>query len=145
MLECDSNLFEDLQNGSRFSDIIAIRDSVNKININKYLSFLPHNFDLLSIDTDGDNDYECLEAMKARPKIVIVEINSSFGPEVVGRKDCYSEMVGLALTWKGYFLLCHTGNLVFVDNKYKELFPELLGTNGISNPELYFNTSWLTK
>ena len=79
----------------------------------------------------------------ARPKIVIVEINSSFGPEITGRKDCYTEMVALAYA-KDYFLLCHTGNLIFIDNKYRDLFPEIEG-NGIFNSELYFNTSWLKR
>ena len=50
-------------------------------------------------------------------------------------------MVELAIE-KGYFLLCHTGNLVFMDKQYKKLFPEIKG-DGLKNAEQYFKRDWL--
>lgn len=144
MIEANHNLYIDLYEGSRGKRITAMNKSVSPANINELLlELLPNDFDLLSIDTDGDNDYDCFAALKFRPKIIIVEINSSFGPEITGRKDCYMEMCALGYL-KGYFLLCHTGNLVFVDIKYLELFPEIPeDKDAINFYDLYFNTSWL--
>jgi hypothetical protein len=53
----------------------------------------------------------------------------------------YKTMVELGIE-KGYFLLAHTGNLVFVDKQYRKLFPEIQG-DGLKNADLYFNRSWL--
>lgn len=138
MIEADVRLFELLLQNSKSKNVSAFSVSICPANIN---DFVLGDVDVLSIDTDGDNDYDCFAALKSKPKIVIIEINSSFEPEVVGRKDCYTEMVALAFS-KGYFLLCHTGNLIFIDNIYRPLFPEIIG-NGIFNSELYFNRSWL--
>jgi len=101
--------------------------------------------DLLSIDTDSGNDYECFKEIKQKPAIVIIEINSSIPPHQLHVSDdqgaSYKSMVELGLS-KGYFLLAHTGNLVFVLNEYKSLFPEITG-DPLYNHELYFNRSWL--
>ena len=141
MIEADYDLYSQLKSGSSGVKIVALKDSVNSDNINTFLSVLPDDFDLLSIDTDGDNDYDVFYALYAKPKIVIIEINSGLHPATNGIKTGYKEMVKLGIA-KGYFLLCHTGNLVFVDNKYRELFPEIEG-DGLTNSEIYFNTSWL--
>jgi hypothetical protein len=50
-------------------------------------------------------------------------------------------MVKLAIE-KGYFLLAHTGNLVFVDKQYRKLFPEVKG-DGVKNFHEYFKCDWL--
>lgn len=94
--------------------------------------------DVLSIDIDG-NDYNVWNAYKGKPAIVIIEINSSIEPD----KDepvsdsrhgtAYKPMKELGES-KGYFLLCHTGNLIFVDKKYEKLFPDADET---------FNKQWL--
>ena len=76
---------------------------------------------------------------------MIVEIDSSYSPEFIGFNPdgagTYRNTVELGIE-KGYFLLCHTGNLVFVANEYRELFPEIEG-DGLSNAELYFKRDWL--
>ena len=99
---------------------------------------------VLSMDTDGE-DYELWKAYNGKPEIVIIEINSSFPPSV----DHYSKQTGCSYRLmaklgeqKGYFLLCHTGNMVFVDKKFKSFFPEITG-DPIYNHEKYFNASWL--
>jgi len=92
---------------------------------------VPINLDLLSIDIDG-NDYDVWKAYKGMPDVVVIEINSSLDPSidqfspVTGAN--FSIMLKLAKS-KGYFLLCHTGNLIFVLKKHKRLFPEAKGTD----------------
>lgn len=106
---------------------------------------------VLSIDIDG-NDYNVWKAFTGNPDLVIIEINSSFYPELdwpLSVKEdlhgqtgtCYTPMVKLGVS-KDYFLVCHTGNLIFVKNQYRELFPEVVG-DGLVNWQDYFNTSWL--
>jgi hypothetical protein len=102
---------------------------------------------ILSIDIDG-NDFNVWEAYNGQPDIVVIEINSSCPPGDVIKSSpthgtTYTPMVHLGLS-KGYFLLCHTGNLVFVDKKYRKLFPEIIG-DGLSNSDKYFNTAWLER
>jgi hypothetical protein len=43
---------------------------------------------------------------------------------------------------KGYFLLAHHGNCIFVHNVYRELFPEIVA-DGVENSADYFSTAWL--
>lgn len=88
-----------------------------------------------SCDTDGP----CAEiwaAYEGLPDIVIIEINSSLPPY----KDFYSADRGANYSYmkrlgenKGYKLLAHTGNLVWVLAKHEHLFPDADET---------FNTSW---
>jgi hypothetical protein len=99
--------------------------------------------EVLSIDTDGP-DYEIWSAYKGKPHVVIVEINSGLPPmeEHFSRDKgaSYISMLRLGIS-KGYFLVCHTGNLIFVKNEHRQLFPEILG-DGIENHKKYFNTNW---
>jgi len=100
---------------------------------------------LLSIDIDND-DYHIWAAYEYSPDIVIIEINSSIPPmtiEIPGDKGAsYRAMVELGLS-KGYFLLCHTGNLVFVLLKHLKLFPEVDSYSPIGHWEKFFNKSFL--
>jgi hypothetical protein len=134
-LRCKSN-FQGYRPGVR-----AQCARVSGANIN---AFVDHRCDVLSLDTDG-SDYEIFKALNAKPKIVIVEIDSSYPPDVRAFNSdgagTYRNTVELGIE-KGYFLLCHTGNLIFVANEYRELFPEIEG-DGLSNAELYFNRAWL--
>lgn len=102
--------------------------------------------DVLSIDVDG-NDYNIWAAYDKKPAIVVIEINSSIQPgkdspvSDLENGTGYKPMVELGIK-KGYFLLCHTGNLIFVDKKFKRLFPEIKG-DGLQNTDEYFNRQWL--
>jgi hypothetical protein len=100
---------------------------------------------VLSMDTDGA-DYFLWQAYEGKPDIVVIEINSSLHPLVdhssIEKGASYISMVELGLS-KGYFLLCHTGNMIFVLDKHRNLFPDITG-NGIDNWEDYFNKSWIS-
>lgn len=103
---------------------------------------------VLSIDID-EKDYDVWEAYKGKPDIVIIEINSGFGGEQDGVTSetnlgtAYRPMVKLGIE-KGYFLLVHTGNLIFVRNDHRELFPEVIG-DGLSNWQDYYQERWRFK
>lgn len=97
------------------------------------------NCDVLSIDIDG-NDFNVWKAYKGKPAIVVIEINSSLDPYIEffhpSRGSSFITMNRLAED-KGYFLLCHTGNCIYVLNENKFLFPE------ITIEGEYFNHKWL--
>lgn len=101
---------------------------------------------VLSIDIDG-NDYNVWQAYTGKSDIVIIEINSSLHPESTAMVSdmqhgtCYLRMLELGVS-KDYFLLCHTGNLIFIRKEHWELFPEVNG-DPLIDWKLYFNTSWL--
>lgn len=143
-IEADFDLWQACcTNWAHNKSVKCVCSFVNEDNVN---AFVDADCDVLSIDTDG-KDYDILKAMEAKPKIVIIEIDSSIPPDEDRRNSeggaGYLPMVKLAHE-KGYFLLCHTGNLVFVDKKYKKLFPEIKG-DGIKNADEYFRTDWLAK
>lgn len=129
------------ENWKGHDNVTCTNSHVDSYNIN---AFLDDSCDVLSIDTDGQ-DYKIFQALKAKPKIVIIEIDSSIHPNENKFNHeggaGYKPMVELAIE-KGYFLLCHTGNLVFVANEFRKLFPEIIG-DGITNYQQYFKTDWL--
>lgn len=106
--------------------------------IEKHTNF-PKTFELLSIDIDSF-DYQVWKSVKKyAPIIVVVEVNSSICPpfeqvHVNSNRQGSSIMSMIKLgEEKGYKLVCHTGNCIFVKNEYihsinleKEyiLFPE---------------------
>lgn len=116
----------------------------SKVDGNNINAFVDDRCDVLSVDVDGA-DFEIFQGLKARPAIVIVEVDSSIPPESDERNADgavgYGPMLRLGIE-KGYFLLCHTGNLILLRNDFRHLFPEIIG-DGISNAELYFNQGWL--
>ena len=105
---------------------------------------IPVDFDLLSIDTDG-YDYQIWKQVKHyKPKVVIVEINSSVSPHDekhihepgAYRFTGFLPMYNLGKE-KGYTFALHTGNMFFVRN---DLFDKL----GIKydDPVENFRRSW---
>lgn len=122
-------------------DVKCICSRVDGHNVN---AFVKHDCEILSIDTDGA-DFEIFKGLKAKPKIIIVEIDSSLDPthscfNADGGAN-YFAMLLLGIT-KGYFLLCHTGNLIFVQDEYRALFPEIT-SSPVTDIDAYFNRSWL--
>lgn len=110
-------------------------------------AFITDDVEVVSFDTDGGHDIRMFRAMKAKPAIVIIEINSGFDPSIEHESDeqgCSYLTAAKAAVEKGYFVLCHSGNLLLIDVKYKKKFPEIIGS-GIENADLYFRTNWLKK
>jgi hypothetical protein len=114
-------------------------ESIVKMFITPYnVNELP-KCNIISIDIDG-NDFAVWQAYKGEPDIVIIEINSSLEPDVEffhpDRGASFCTMNRLASD-KGYFLLAHTGNCIYLLNKYKEIF------EGFELDEMkLFNNSW---
>jgi len=106
----------------------------------------PEDYDLLSIDIDS-YDLEAWEAHREfRPKIVVIEINSSLRPGVFqwhGRGfvgNSFSSALEVAKS-KGYSFVCHTGNAIFV----RDDLAHLLETDNLDRnfPERLFFKGWL--
>ena len=115
-----------------------------RVDENNVNAFVDGRCDLLSLDTDG-SDYRIFAGLKAKPKIVILEIDSSLLPNdpSFNRDGAAGYFRGVELGLeKGYFLLCHTGNLIFVDEQYKHLFPEV-NKHPLIDSEFYFNRGWI--
>lgn len=142
MVEANFDLWRQCRdNWAGYENVRCQCSEVDKYNIN---AFVKENCVVFSTDTDGV-DYEIFKGMRAKPTIAIVEIDSSHLPEEYRFNTDggagYRPMVELGIE-KGYFLLCHTGNLIFIDDKYRSLFPEVEG-DPLVNANLYFNRSWL--
>jgi hypothetical protein len=96
---------------------------------------VPHDFGLLSIDIDS-SDYDIWKGMEAyRPAVVVIEIDSGTPP---GTRRVWSGENFVATTFtsmvelgqsKGYTLICHTGNLVFVRGDLSQPFAPDLPAN----------------
>lgn len=115
---------------------------ITKENINDLFKkyYVPKNFDLLSIDIDG-NDYWVWKELSYNPNVVIIEYNSNFDinesytlkydPHHDFNKSggFYSASIKALVDLgkeKGYFLhkeISYT-NLIFVKNKFKNILPE---------------------
>lgn len=141
LIEGDEMLFGQMLNNKKLPDSVAMENAfVTPENGNHLVG----ECDVLSIDIDG-NDYAVWKAYKYKPAVVVIEINSSFDPGVnhfsTSEGSSYKTMVELGIK-KGYFLLCHTGNLIFIDTKYKKKFPEVKG-DALTDHNNYFNYSWI--
>jgi len=143
LIEANPDLYERCK--SRYADnpkVTVINARVGPENVN---SLVPDPCDLLSIDVDSC-DYQIFQALTTKPQIVIIEIDSSMPLDRGGFNAdgaaSYREMVNLAYI-KDYFLLAHTGNCIFIDEKYHHLFPEI-DIDPLAFPERYFNPAVLS-
>ena len=106
---------------------------------------IPRDFDILSIDIDS-YDYQVWKGFNNySPKVVVVEINSGVQPtdenhihDETHQGTGFLPMLRLGM-YKGYTLVAHTGNLIFVHNEWvgKLNLP-------LVNPSTLFLRSWLT-
>jgi hypothetical protein len=141
-----SNIFPLGEKWSKYYyDISPNEPGITKVEITPdNVNYIIRDCEVLSIDIDN-NDYNVWAAYNESPDIVIIEVNSSVPPPIemipTGSGSSYMSMLHLGLS-KGYFLLCHTGNMIFVLNAYRHLFPEIIG-DGIWNFSEYFNTEFL--
>jgi hypothetical protein len=153
LIEMDVEKYQDLlKTASRYSNIIPINKTVEIAGVNSLNNILkttpiPIDFEVLSIDIDGD-DYHIWNSLdEYKPKIVIIEIDSSISPEVT---DHISDEYHLGTSFlptlklgqsKGYTFVCHTGNMIFVRNDLVDMLNEPLLKS--SNPADFFLRTWL--
>ena len=148
----------------RFAELAEnLRDNAKVICLNKFVGFesadnldailskteIPKDFDVLSIDIDG-NDYHVWEAVRLyRPKVAVIEFNPTIPStvEFIQPRD-FSVTQGSSLLSisklaksKGYELVAVTkNNGIFVDWKYFELF----GIEDNSVDALWTDQSFIT-
>ena len=154
-IESDQNYYYKLLNtASEYKNICTINSLVDhrkgsQTSLDALLKTTdyPKNFDILSIDIDSyDCDvWENLENYK--PKIVIIEINSTIPPGILQRHNnlekvgnSFSSTLEVALK-KGYILVCHTGNLIFVRKELINLIN--IKQKYILHPEKLFDGRYL--
>jgi hypothetical protein len=115
--------FKSYPTSIRLCRIIGYTPGVDTIDDALKTTKIPHDFDLISIDIDG-NDWHIWNSMTAyRPRIVVIEFNPSVPNDVVFIQDCdmaINEGCSLAALiklgkQKGYELICATSlNGIFV-------------------------------
>jgi len=160
-IESDEKEFNELKENHQAND--------NMILINKIVSFpsssensldnilkdtpipttnMGDNFVLLSVDIDS-YDYQVWDSLKNyNPIIVIIEINSSADPtnekyihngnDKLGSSFIAMYKLGLK---KGYSLVCHTGNMIFLRSDYFKK----AGIKSPLDPLSNFRRDWISK
>ena len=153
-IEGDKEKYNDLlQTAKLFPNIEPINEMVgfeedDENNLDKLLSAtsIPDDFDLLSIDIDSF-DLAVWQCFKGTPKVVVIEINSSIKPGILQWHNdklqlgnSFSSTVNVAKD-KGYSLVCHTGNLIFV----RDDLVQLVGLDNLflKYPETLFIYNWV--
>jgi FkbM family methyltransferase len=163
-IEADERKAEELQKVAQlYTNIIPMHkcispDSSSPDALDTLLSTTPCpiDFDLLSIDIDSFDYQVWKSVVKYKPKVVIIEINSSISPLREGYihesimhngqmmdGTSYMAMVRLGLE-KGYTLVCHTGNLIWIRNDLSAQIYGLCSEDPTLRPDLYFCESWMS-
>ena len=151
-IEGDEDKYKDLLNTvEKNKNIIPLNayvdynDSNNSLDNLLSTTNIPIDFDVLSIDIDS-YDYQVWKNLKIyKPKIVIIEINSSINPNdnlhIHDGKQYNSTgfraMFDLGLE-KDYTFVLHTGNMIFIRN---DLFNKL--NIHYEDPLENFITTWI--
>jgi hypothetical protein len=151
-IEGDSRKFVDLQQTCKeYAAIVPVNAMVSPVKgETNSLDFLlsetplPAEYDLLSIDIDS-YDLAVWEAYEGKPKIVVIEVNSTALPGLLWWHsdltdgNTFSSTLNVGRN-KGYNLVCHTGNMIFVrDDLVEHLNIE---EKFLACPELLFDYSW---
>lgn len=150
-IEADTKRFHDLiTTAHQFPSITPINARVvTDPNDNNSLDNIldrngcPNDPAILSIDIDS-SDLDVWESLtRYKPKIVVIEINSSIPPGVYMRQghhvngNSFSATLAVGKT-KGYSLVAHTGNMIFVKD---DLVPDLeIDKRCLDFPELLFRS-----
>ena len=150
-IEGDSNKYNDLlKTVEKFKNIVPIKayvdhnDTSNSLDNLLKTTKIPIDFDILSIDIDS-YDYQVWKSLKVyKPKLVIIEINSSAkvnNPDWIHNPPKYRS-TGFKPTYdlgleKGYKFVLHTGNMFFVRS---DLFDKLNIT--YNDPLENFRATW---
>ena len=131
-IEADKKKFDKLKNNFKGKNVITVNKHVSFEGKDKLDEILLENnfninFDLLSIDIDG-NDYHIFNSLeKFKPKIILIEFNPLIPNEVefINKKDMKINQGSSALSLynlakkKGYTLVAATEvNLFFIHNNF---------------------------
>jgi hypothetical protein len=121
LIEQNAALVEQCKENALDKDIIVhgTVDEVNSLDRILLQTYIPKNFDLLSIDVDGNDQNLWRSVTHYKPRVVILEVDSSILPSQT-HKSGVTDAVGLA-KFKGYELALHTGNCIFVQRKFSRL------------------------
>ena len=155
-IEGDTNKFKDLLiTKKEHKNIIAINKFVSKNqnsddSLDKILqkTNIPINFEILSIDIDS-YDLEVWDSIICyRPKIVIIEINSSYPPGIIKwHSEKNSNVNGNSFSAtlavgkeKGYEFIFHSGNMIFVREELVGML--CIDPKYLIHPELLFDDYW---
>jgi len=153
-IESDSDKFKNLlKTAKKFPTIIPInlkveRQEHSQNSLDNILSKtnISKDFDILSIDIDS-YDLEVWESLKNyKPKIVIIEINSSIPPGILQKHGNNTQGNSFTSTLntagkKGYQLVCHVGNCFFVRNDFIDSLK--IDQKFLDHPDLLFQYDWL--
>jgi len=139
-LQCCENTKSFKNNVVCLNNTISPYEEQSKIDFLLKNTFLPKDFELLSIDIDSC-DYQVWQSIKHyKPKLVIIEIDSTHKENEDSVYDShnnkttsFSSMLKLGNS-KEYKLLCSTGNMFFLRNDID--FP---ATNAYHQGLNYFN------
>jgi hypothetical protein len=150
-IEGDQEKYKDLlKTVERYPNIIPINAYVDHNTSDTSLDNLlrktniPIDFDILSIDIDS-YDYQVWKSLDIyKPKIIIIEINSSIDTNIITHIHTPGKYAGTGFRpmynlgiQKGYTFILHTGNMFFIRN---DLFKKINIT--YINPLEHFRTKW---
>jgi hypothetical protein len=157
-IESDGTRFKDLlATSAQNSRIIPICKKISRLagdedSLDSILAktSIPSDFAILSIDIDS-YDLDIWESLtNYEPLVVVIEINSSVLPGIIWRHsnttpgNTFTATLNVAKE-KGYTLVCHTGNLIFVRNDH--MINLDIDKRFITFPELLFlfEAEWFPK
>lgn len=153
-IEGDAEKFRDLrQTATEFRKIHPILSWVGRSEsggstLDELLSKteIPLEYDLLSVDIDSTDLEVWADHTAYQPKVVVIEINSAIPPGLLQwhseqvQGNSYSSTLNVGRS-KGYSLVCHTGNLIFV----RDDLVDLVGLDELDrlHPERLFLWDWV--
>lgn len=152
-IEGDSVKFKDLEATARqhigIVPVLAFVAETGPESLTNLLAThdVPTEFDVLSIDVDGP-DYQLWRSLDGyHPKVVVIEVNSYLAPPVqqvhspLALGSSLASMAALG-TQKGYTVVAHTGNAVFVRS---DLLPRVEAVCGPTPRDLsrLFDRRWV--
>lgn len=86
-----------------------------------------NTYAMISIDIDSFDYYIFQSMEKYKPKVVIIETNTSYDVHteyISTDSGCSLKSVNDLAISKGYTLVCHTGNAIFVRNDLLNMLPD---------------------
>lgn len=152
-IECDPIKFEDLKktqskhpNNLQIINALVSENGPNSLDMLLDKIHIKKDFEILSIDIDSIDFFIWKSFKNYNPIIVIIECNSSIP---LGTHHTHTEKInGSSFTSikelgieKGYSLVCHTGNSIFVRNDY--IHKLKLSDEELNNSDCLFRSHWV--